>query len=37
MLYLNSSHVGVQVCEFQFTASDYPFPSGGTDPKKMYC
>lgn len=34
MLYSNSSHIGVKVCEFQFSASDNPFPSGGTDPKK---
>lgn len=37
MLYSNSSHVCVKVCEFQFSASDNPFPSGGTDCKKMCC
>lgn len=36
MLYSNSFCVGVQVCEFQFSASDNPFPSGGTDAKKVY-
>lgn len=36
-LYSNSSQIDAQICEFQFSASDNASPSGGTDPRKMYC